>query len=304
MADAIDYQAVHDLLVSVAHRAGDMMTAATPVSGSTGIKKNSADLVTETDQAVEKMVSTTLKQHYPDFAFMGEETYQPGDKLTPAPTFICDPIDGTTNFVHRFHDVCISLGLAVARTPIVGVVYNPFTRTLWSAVQGQGAYKYTDSTAATHSTSAAARAQKLPLHDPAPMPDLSTCLVAVEWGSERTGNDFAVRSRTFARLCASKEAGGAMVHGLRSFGSAALNLCEVASGTLDAYWEAGCWAWDVCAGVAILREAGGVFVDGNAGGWEVGIDERRHLAVRAGEGQKGVVEEFWSMIEGRFEVGA
>lgn len=188
-----------------------------------------ADIVTETDQAVEKMVSATLQEKYPDFSFMGEETYKPGDLLGPEPTFICDPIDGTTNFVHHFRDVCISLGLCVNLEPVVGVIYNPFTDNIWTAIKDKGAYL-------NHK-------QKLPLYPTPPLNDLSTCLVAVEWGSDRQGNDFEVRCKTFQKLCAKKEEGGGMVQGLRSLGSAALNLCEVASGSLDMYWEGGCWAW-------------------------------------------------------------
>lgn len=122
----------------------------------------------------------------------------------------------------------------------------------------------------------------------------------------------AVKANTFARLARSTESGGAMVHSLRSFGSAALNLCGVAAGQLDAYWEAGCWAWDVCAGWCILDEAGGVMVGANPGEWEASLEGRRYFAVRGdGEtkekgitaGQKAFVEEFWGFVEGRFEVG-
>jgi len=220
---------------------------------------------------------------------MGEETYKPGDTLTASPTFILDPIDGTTNFVHRYPYVAISLGLAVNHTPTIGIVYNPFTKDLYSAIRGQGAYLN--------------KTQKLPLAEPRPLEGLSSCLVAIEWGSDRSGNDFRVKSRTFAKLAQAKEEGGGMVHGLRSFGSAALNLCGVASGGLDVYWEAGCWAWDVCAGWVILEEAGGIMVDANPGNWKPRIEERRYMAVRAGEGQKKVVEEFWGVVEGKFEVG-
>lgn len=128
--------------------------------------------------------------------------------------------------------------------------------------------------------------------------------MAVEWGSDRSGNDFAVKSGTFKRLAATKEEGGGMVHGLRSFGSAALNLCGVASGGLDVYWEAGCWAWDVCAGWVILHEAGGIMVDANPGNWEPKVEGRRYMAVRGGEGQKDIVEEFWNLVDGKFEVGS
>jgi myo-inositol-1(or 4)-monophosphatase len=193
--------------------------------------------------------------------------------------------------VHRYPYVSISLGLAINLTPVIGIVYNPFTTALYTAIKGQGAYLN--------------QTQRLPLtgSSPPPLDGLSNCLVAVEWGSDRSGNDFAVKSKTFNRLAATREEGGGMVHGLRSFGSAALNLCGVASGGLDVYWEAGCWAWDVCAGWVILSEAGGKVVDANPGDWEPRIDGRRYLAVRGGEGQKEVIEEFWGLVEGRFEVG-
>ncbi len=85
--------------------------------------------MTETDRAVEALVSSRLAAAYPSFAFVGEETYKPGVRVTEAPTFVVDPIDGTTNFVHGFPSACVSLGLAVARRPVVGVVYNPFQDT-------------------------------------------------------------------------------------------------------------------------------------------------------------------------------
>ncbi len=250
----INLQEVHDFLVTIAHRAGEMITSAKPRQTDAGQKKNSADIVTETDQAVEKMVTIALQEKYPDFEcasippplilpialtnqtpVMGEETYQPGDKLSDKPTFIVDPIDGTTNFLHGHPYVCVSLGLAIARTPVVGVILNPFTRTLYTGIKGSGSW-ITD---AEHDH------VRLPLRVPEPLPDLSTCLVAVEWGSDREGNDYEVKAETFRKLCASKESGGAMVHGLRSLGSAELNLCAVARGDLDVYWENGCYAWDV-----------------------------------------------------------
>lgn len=236
------------------------------------------------------MVSTTLRQKFPHYAFMGEETYKPGDVLTDEPTFIVDPIDGTTNFIHTFPNVCISLGFAVKRTPTVGVVYNPFTKTLYSAIRGQGAFMN--------------ETIPLPLRQPAEsLIDLSNCLVAVEWGSDRSGPDYVVKTATFSKLCAAKSEGGAMVHSLRSLGSAALNLCQVAAGSLDVYWEAGCWAWDVCAGWAILKEAGGIIVDANPGNWEPKVDGRRYLAVRGAIDQRKIVEEFWGVVQGRFEMG-
>lgn len=189
--------------------------------------------------------------------------------------------------------LCVSLGLAVAQKPAVGVIYNPFTKTLYTGIKGQGSYL----TDASHDH------VRLPLKDPEPMQDLSHCLVAVEWGSDRDGNDYKVKVDTFSKLCASKEIGGAMVHGIRSLGSAELNLCGVAAGQLDVYWESGCWAWDVCAGWVIVEEAGGLMVGCHSGDWEPKVDQRRYMAVRAGPGQKEIVGEFWRCVEGRVEVG-
>lgn len=282
---------IHTFMITVAKQAGEMIISATPSSGTSGSKKNctsdaptlptpqklltlaAADLVTETDRAVESHVSRTLLARYPDFTFMGEETYQPGDRLTSTPAFVVDPIDGTTNFVHAYPYVSISLGLAIDTQPVIGVVYNPFNGVLYSAIKGQGAFlnekiplplkaasNAGGETYGTHTGVAAQRALE-------PLTDLDQALVAIEWGSDRMGGDFDLKAKTFAKLAAAKESGGGMVHGLRSYGSAALNLCAVAEGSIDLYFESGCWAWDVCAGICILREAGGMCVDGNPGRW-------------------------------------
>ncbi|TPX18913.1 uncharacterized protein E0L32_011391 [Thyridium curvatum] len=318
MAD-VNLQEIHDTLLSIAFEAGRMIMAANPNDISTGTKLNfmltdiarapspAVDIVTETDQAVEKMVSTRLRAAYPAYEFVGEETYVAGvTKITDAPTFIVDPIDGTTNFIHGFPNACISLGFAVARRPAVGVVYNPFQDLLFTGVRGEGAYMQRNAALAAAGKLEAER-RRLPLF-PGGAPalgDLSTALVAVEWGSSRDGPNFDVKAEVFRRLAASKEAGGSMCHSLRCLGSAALNLCAVAAGQVDCYWEGGCYAWDVCAGWAILAEAGGVMADGNPGGWEPAVDARTYLAVRGAaalEQQRALVEEFWRVIgDGRMD---
>jgi myo-inositol-1(or 4)-monophosphatase len=188
------------------------------------------DLVTQTDQAVEALVSTTLRSKYPEIEFMGEETYKPGQELSNKPTFVVDPIDGTTNFVHNYPYVSISLGLAVDRAAVIGVIYNPFTRWLYTGIRGQGSFITNLNLPEDHS----AYKQRLPLRPPETLESLGKALVAVEWGSDRSGNDLKVKAETFRRLAASEAEGGAMVHSLRSLGSAALNLCGVAAGQLDA----------------------------------------------------------------------
>ncbi|KAH7022521.1 hypothetical protein EDB80DRAFT_745007 [Ilyonectria destructans] len=285
----IDLQAVHDEMVAVAYQAGVMILAANPADIDTDTKLNSVDIVTETDKGVEAMVSARLSTAFPDISFMGEETYKPGMKIGPEPTFVCDPIDGTTNFVHSFPSACISLGLAVDRHPAIGVIYNPWQDLLYTAIRGKGAYL---------TRARGAEPQRLPLaKSPRPLEGLGSSLVAVEWGSTRDGPNFDLKVDVFRRLAGSRETGGSMVHSLRSLGSAALNIAAVAAGQVDMYWEGGCWAWDVCAGWCLLEEAGGRMVHGNPGNWDPELEARIYLAVRgAPSGQKEIVEEFWKVM--------
>ncbi|KAK7956785.1 uncharacterized protein PG986_006007 [Apiospora aurea] len=325
----LNLEEIRDTLVSVAYEAGRMILSANPTDIATDTKLNceshispnlsraslktqqyayilsaaAVDIVTEADKAVEALVSGQLQKKYPTFDFMGEETYEPGQKLTAWPTFIVDPIDGTTNFVHGFPSACVSLGLAVGRTPTIGVVYNPYLDQLYTAIRGRGAFLTHGRAWGIPSEDGGpdkGRVSRLPLsRNPPPLAGLGAALVAVEWGSSRDGVNYEVKTEVFRKLCATTETGGAMVHSLRSLGSAALNLCAVAAGQLDAYWEGGCWAWDVCAGWTILAEAGGVMVGGNPGVWEPQIDDRKYLAVRGGaapEQQKELVRQFWEVM--------
>lgn len=211
--------------------------------------------------------------------------------------------------MHAFPYVSISLAFALNRKPLVGVVYNPFTQKLYTAIHGEGAFLTSPQIPAsfpyprTSSTSRPERMQgadyatlRLPLRGPpAPLSGLDKALVAVEWGNERAGPNWDTKTATFASLAG--EAGG-MVHSLRSLGSAALNMCGVASGELDAYWEGGCWAWDVAAGWVIVEEAGGLVVSGNKGEWDAKVDGRKYLVVRGGEGGREFVEKFWARLGG------
>ena len=289
----LDYDEIRKTLVNVAKDAGQMITSARPSTTALGTKKNSVDLVTETDQAVEAMISKTLGSKYPTFKFMGEETYKPGTKLDDAPTFICDPIDGTTNFVHGYPYVSISLGFAVRREPVVGVIYKPFHEGAIPWYQGQGFFCRIRGR--HHQQATLARR-------PRAIDNTQLCPDCDRMGQRSRRKHLGNQSQNLDNLGKSKDEGGAMAHSLRSFGSAALNLCGVAAGGLDLYWEGGCWAWDVCAGMVILKEAGGIIADGNPGAWDVPVDHRTFLAVRgAPSGQKEIVEEFWTHVDGWME---
>jgi myo-inositol-1(or 4)-monophosphatase len=282
---------IRDALVSIAKEAGEMMKAADPSVDTSDTKKNTSDRVTATDKAVEAMVQRRLSAEYPDFEFLGEESFKVGEQLSDDPTFVCDPIDGTLNFIHGFPNVAVSLALTVSKKPVVGVVYNPFREELFTAIKGQGAFltRYNGTRIS------------LPIkRSPDPLEGLNGCLVAVEWGSERQGANWLLRSGVANKLLSSKASGGSMVHSVRSNGSAALDLCYVGAGWLDVFWEGGCWIWDVCAGWLIVEESGGIMAGANPEEWIPSLEGRSYLAVRgAPTGQHEVIEELWETMEGK-----
>ncbi|WFD36831.1 inositol-phosphate phosphatase [Malassezia cuniculi] len=259
----VDLAEVLEFAIEVAKAAGTEIVKGSEarLASSAGAdeKKNTADLVTETDQSTERLVRKLIAEKYPDHKFIGEESYAAGDiePVTGAPTWIIDPIDGTTNFVKGFQFVCISIGFTVDAEPAVGVIYAPFMGYLYTARKGNGSYL---------TTPLHPEPRKLPLAPPTTLPSLRGALLALEWGSDRSKDVVEKKSRSFARLMGDPESveGGLMALGARSLGSSALNFSHVAMGCLDAYWEIGCWAWDVCAGIVIAREAGCIVVGSSA----------------------------------------
>ncbi|TEB32339.1 myo inositol monophosphatase [Coprinellus micaceus] len=313
-----DLKDILEFTTALARRAGALILEGSEAINSASLsnveeKKNSVDLVTEYDIRVEKLVQSELKAKYPTFQFIGEESYSAGkrDPLTDEPTFCVDPIDGTTNFVHGFPFACISLGLIYERKPVLGVIYNPFLGHLYTGVKGQGSYL----------TRGSAAPRKLPLSsDPKPLPSLNQAVIGVEWGSDRCETTISAKATSFARLAGDPEkgvAGGRMAHSLRSMGSAALNYAMVAQGGLDMYWEIGCWPWDVCAGVVVAEEAGGIVTGShevfeatkNTDQFGVVTEEiltgRKYLVVRGigstpeesgRKAQKRIIEEFYKTV--------
>ncbi|KAI8447705.1 hypothetical protein BY996DRAFT_4583321 [Phakopsora pachyrhizi] len=251
----IDYESDLEFVVELVKRAGELILEGSRKrsigkGSKVDDKINRVDLVTETDKAVEKLIYESISKRFPNHRFIGEESFVAGDessKLTDEPTWICDPIDGTTNFVHGFPHVCISIGFVIKKVPTIGVIYNPFLSQLYTAIRNRGSFLN--------------QTTRLPLSYPDHLPlktDLSDSLIAVEWGSNRSKDVMDKKLNSFKRLVGDPEqiGGAAMCHSLRSIGSAALNFAFVATGQLDIYWEIGCWAWDVCAGMVIAIESG------------------------------------------------
>ncbi|HEV2298532.1 MAG TPA: inositol monophosphatase family protein [Candidatus Acidoferrales bacterium] len=195
--------------------------------------KGEVDIVTEADRKSEALVVGRLRSHFPGHAILGEEGGAVGTTAAKY-QWLVDPLDGTTNFAHGFPVFAVSIGLLENGEPLVAAVYNPVTREMFTAMRGEGAY----------------RGRKR-IHVSA-VGTLSKSLLATGFPShKRTQNpnihyywEFTLRS-----------------HGVRRAGSAALDLCSVACGQFEGFWEFGLKPWDTGAGMLLVREAGGTVSD-------------------------------------------
>lgn len=203
--------------------------------------KGASDFVSDVDRRSEAAMRKFLLTELPDAVFLGEEMGQENTATTYR--WIVDPLDGTTNYLQRFPVYAVSTALE-KRLPdqqwgeiIIGVVLHPATGDLWTAVKGKGARK-----------------NDKPIHTSAKT-DLSRCLLATGFPF-RAKHKLGIYLETFERLflrCA----------GIRRAGAAALDLCWLAEGVFDGFWEHGLSAWDIAAGGLIIKEAGGRFTSFN-----------------------------------------
>lgn len=198
-------------------------------------KKGAIDLVTEADTASEAAIMDILRRAYPDHAFLGEE----GGRMGPDSPYcwVVDPLDGTTNFAHGLGQFAVSIALIHETDLVCGVVLNPVAGELYSAVRGGGAF---------------CNGRRLRVSDTADMAD--SLLV--------TGFPYNVRELlpeilTRIGACLNRS------RGVRRLGAAALDLCHVANGQFEGFWEQHLKPWDTAAGVLIAVEAGASVTDIN-----------------------------------------
>lgn len=196
--------------------------------------KGLADFVTEVDMGVQSFLKTRLENMYPDVQFMSEEKDNK-DIDFKGKVWILDPIDGTTNLIHDYHMSAVSLGLAENGEPTLGIVYNPFTDEMFYAKKGFGAYLNGN---LIHVSTAEKLSQSLISVGTSP------------YRKELADSNFDLIKKFFLKS-----------EDIRRSGSAALDLCYTACGRIDGYFEQNLKPWDYCAGIAILREAGGRVTD-------------------------------------------
>jgi myo-inositol-1(or 4)-monophosphatase len=210
-------------------RAGDLQMA--QFGGSFTIdKKGAIDLVTEVDVAVERMFRALIAERFPDHQILAEE--MGGAAVAPAgPCWVFDPIDGTTNFAHGLPIFCASLALEIDGVAEVGAVYDPNRRELFTAERGGGAYL-----------------NGRPLRVSGAVRLLDAMLV--------TGFPYDVHRRV-DEIVGLFGAFVGQARAVRRLGSAAIDLCYVAAGRMDGFWEADLNPWDIAAGALLVAEAGG-----------------------------------------------
>jgi myo-inositol-1(or 4)-monophosphatase len=227
--------ALLNVMIKAAHKAGRMLKRDFGEVEHLQVSlKGPANFVTISDQRAEEMLREELEHARPGYGFVGEEggVREGSDKTH---RWIVDPVDGTLNFLHGIPHFAISIALEREGTIIAGVVYNPASDELFTAERGKGAFL---------------NDQRLRV---AARKRLADAVVACALPHPSRGEVERARNEHIAVQD--------KVAGMRRFGAAALDLAWVAAGRFDAYWERGLSPWDVAAGIALVREAGGFVTD-------------------------------------------
>ncbi|WP_100811923.1 MULTISPECIES: inositol monophosphatase family protein [unclassified Microbacterium] len=250
------------LAVEIAREAGELArTRRDEGVAIAATKSGLADIVTEADREVERLIRDRIAQARPDDGFFGEESA--AEEGSSGLTWVVDPIDGTVNYAYGIPAYAVSIGVVegppdpATWTAVAGVVNNPATGELFRAARGEGAHL---------------GSQRLAIRDE---PDASGALIAtgMSYDAERRTQQFEILGRVLP-----------LARDIRRIGAASLDLAFVAAGRLDAYYEWGLWPWDMAAGSLLVREAGGIV--GGLGGLPAGRD----LLIAAGPEFYGSLE--------------
>ena len=193
-------------------------------------KKGHNDFVSDADRAAEEAVIEVIHKHYPEHAILAEESGKLGSSDT---VWIIDPLDGTTNFLHGFPQFCVSIGVQVKGRVEAAAVYDPMRQELFAAARGDGAI--------LDDRKIRVSGRK----------DLEHALIGTGFPFRQSDMDMGPYLDMLGKVVRNTS-------GVRRPGAAALDLCYVAAGRLDGFWEIGLKPWDLAAGSLIIREAGGI----------------------------------------------
>jgi myo-inositol-1(or 4)-monophosphatase len=227
-----------NIAVRAARRAGEIMVRQmNQLEALQVIEKSRNEFVSQVDQAAEAAIIEIIRDHYPDHAILAEESGAAGEHEYQ---WIIDPLDGTTNYLHGFPQFSVSIGVTRKGELEHGVVYDPLRQEIFTASRGQGAQLDGRRIRVSKRTT------------------LAQSLVG-------TGFPYRANLQHLDRYLEMLRAVMLESAGVRRPGSAALDLCYVAAGRVDAFFELGLSTWDVAAGALIIREAGGRISDFHGG---------------------------------------
>lgn len=230
---------MYDFILPVMEEAARLMLSAHDIDAAVTVKPGNANFVTAYDVAVEDYLYRELGKRLPGAVFIGEEAAENHTELLSSSlAFIIDPIDGTTNFIHNHRYSAISVGVSDHGHMVFGAIYNPYDGRLFHAQAGGGAFVKDTRTGKISPIHVSDR----PLSD-----GLAGFGTSPYYRDELAEPTFRAVSSLFR-----------MTRDVRRSGSAALDLCMVACGTLDVFIEYRLSPWDVAAGSLIVAEAGGV----------------------------------------------
>ena len=228
-----------DLACSTALAAGELLLSRSGRASVVETKSSPTDVVTEMDRAAEEMIRSRILADRPKDAILGEEGGQVGDQAGGV-RWIVDPLDGTVNYLYGLPDWAVSIAAEMGGALVAGAVFVPRRGDLFSARLGSGAWLRTGAAAGAASSAPQRLTCNLGV-------SLASALVATGFGYEagRRHVQGAVLSAVLPR-----------VRDIRRGGSCAVDLCSLARGNVDAYYERGVHYWDIAAGGLIAREAG------------------------------------------------
>ena len=216
-------------ITEIVKEAGKIVLSAHNQENTITVKEGKKNFVTKYDVAVQEFLFRELGKEFPDAQFIGEEGEN--DISTNGLRFIIDPIDGTTNFMQDFRCSCISIGLCKGNDVIAGVVYNPYTDELFSAEKVKGAYL---------------NGNKIKVSE-RPLSDGLALFGTSPYHPENTDETFSLLRKVFD-----------FSRDIRRSGSAAYDICMIACGRCEVFFEKSLQPWDIAAGTLILKEAGGI----------------------------------------------
>ena len=218
-----------DKITEKVKEAGKIVLSAQNQENAVTAKEGKKNFVTKYDVAVQEFLFRELGKDFPEAQFIGEEGEN--DISTNGLHFIIDPIDGTTNFMQDYRCSCISVALCKGNDVVAGVVYNPYTDELFSAAKGKGAYLNGNRISVSER----------------PLSDGLALFGTSPYHPENTDETFSLLRKVFD-----------FSRDIRRSGSAAFDICMIACGRCEVFFEKGLQPWDIAAGTLILKEAGGI----------------------------------------------